>query len=150
MSQKKQLLYLKKKKTLNKALTARYSSLIKDNSSNTRFLFSTRTRPTKSQGSVGPTILLTIALSSNEFIHFFTNKFLSSNENVTVIHSLSSEYSNFNMFSSDNRSQVVLPAFKVVIIKALLTKPNFRCKDPSTYLLVWHPWHWKEQRARFL
>lgn len=53
------------------------------------------------------------------------------------------------MFSSVNRPQVVPPAVKVVIIK-LLTKPNLRCKDPSLYLLVWRPRHWKEQLSLVL
>ena len=59
-------------KALHKARTDYYSSLIKENKNNYRFLFSTVVRLMKSLSTVEPSIPLT--LSSDEFMSFFTNE----------------------------------------------------------------------------
>ncbi|XP_061590906.1 uncharacterized protein LOC133456448 [Cololabis saira] len=60
------------KKAIRKARTAYYSTLIEDNKSNPRFLFSTVARLTKSHSSVEPCI--PAALSSEDFMSFFNSK----------------------------------------------------------------------------
>ncbi|XP_054860077.1 uncharacterized protein LOC129347328 [Amphiprion ocellaris] len=70
------------KKALHNARTTYYSSLIEENKNNPRFLFSTVARLTKSQSSVEPCIPL--ALSSNDFMSFFTNKIITIREKINL------------------------------------------------------------------
>ena len=70
------------KKALRNARTTYYSSLIEENKNNPRFLFSTVARLTKSQSSVEPCIPL--ALSSNHFMSFFTDKIVMIREKINL------------------------------------------------------------------
>ena len=68
------------RKALCNARAAYYSSLIENNKSNPRFLFSTVARLTESHTSVDPCFPL--ALSSNDFMSFFNDKILTIREKI--------------------------------------------------------------------
>jgi hypothetical protein len=68
------------KKALRKARTAYYTSLIDINKNNLRFLLNTIARLTKSHSSFEPSI--PAALSSEDFMSFFTNKITNIREKI--------------------------------------------------------------------
>uniref|UniRef100_A0A665ULH4 Reverse transcriptase domain-containing protein n=1 Tax=Echeneis naucrates TaxID=173247 RepID=A0A665ULH4_ECHNA len=68
------------KKALRSARSSHYSALIEENKNNPRFLFSTVARLTESHSSVEPVIPL--ALSSNDFISFSSDKILMIRERI--------------------------------------------------------------------
>uniref|UniRef100_A0A3B3B7H9 Reverse transcriptase domain-containing protein n=1 Tax=Oryzias melastigma TaxID=30732 RepID=A0A3B3B7H9_ORYME len=71
------------KKSLRKARTQYYSTLIAENANNPRFLFSTIARLTSSHSSVEPHIPATI--SSEDFLQFFDNKISNIRQKLNVV-----------------------------------------------------------------
>ena len=119
------------KKALRSIRTAYYSSLIEENKNNPRFLFSSVASLTKSHSSVEPSIPL--ALSSNDFISFFTNKIVGIRENIQGILPPAVKDGSTLTLETSGRPNQHLESFSPVDLSELSS--TITASKPSTCLL---------------
>uniref|UniRef100_A0A8D0CS33 Reverse transcriptase domain-containing protein n=3 Tax=Sander lucioperca TaxID=283035 RepID=A0A8D0CS33_SANLU len=121
------------RKTLRKARSDYYSSLIEENKNNPRFLFSTVARLTDSHSSIEPSI--PIALSSDDFMSFFNDKIITIRD---TIHHLLPPTSNGSpltdrLLERTTRPDIYLDCFYPINPQQLMLKVS--SAKPSTCLL---------------